>query len=236
MKKVRKSVSDKVLKGGQLGSSFIRHLGSEWKPLVETQNQILKFSKGETIFHQGDPVLGMHCINSGKVKIVMSYEPNGEHILRLANDGDIVGLRGVGGDEVYPVSGIALTDCTLSFLPITVFTSILKTNNQFCYYFMNVLAGELRNAERRNKDLARLEMLERIANALLYNLEVFGVQQGEAGLLSFTLSRKDYSAMVGTTYETTIRMLAELEMKKLIRLEGKEIRILNINGLKKLVK
>jgi CRP-like cAMP-binding protein len=41
--------------------------------------------------------------------------------------------------------------------------------------------------------------------------------------------------MASTTYETVIRMLSDLEKHKLIRLERKNIRVLNENGLRKLV-
>lgn len=235
MKKTRKSTASKLSGKDHPFSSFIVHLGTEWQPLIESHNALVHFHKGDIIFREGDPVEGMYCINEGKVKVFSEDPVQGEHIFRLAKDGDLLGLRGIGPELVYPVSAMALTDCTVSSLPISIFMSLLRTNNSFCFYFMNLLAGELRKTESDARAIARMEMRERIALAILRNLDAFGYTPGDAGLLSFTLSRKDYSAIAGTTYETVIRMLSELEKKKLIRLERKSIRILNETGLRKLM-
>jgi CRP/FNR family transcriptional regulator len=80
-------------------------------------------------------------------------------------------------------------------------------------------------------------MLERVALAILINLEAFGYdgEDGRTNVLGLTLSRADYSSLTGTTYETIIRMLAELERIELISLENKEIRILDEKGLRRLI-
>lgn len=236
MKKNKKTKSAKSPTETGGFSSFITHLGEEWKPLIESHNTILHFSKDDLIFSEGQPVEGMHCINHGKVKVFSFDPPDGEHILRLAKDGDIVGLRGIGPELKYPVSARALTDCTISFLSIEVFMSLLRTNSSFCYYFMNLIAAELRKSETQMRTIARMEMKERMAMAIIRNLEAFGYDPDDSGLLAFTLSRRDFSSIAGTTYETVIRMLSELEKRKLIRLERKHIRILNEPGLRKLVK
>ena len=48
------------------------------------------------------------------------------------------------------------------------------------------------------------------------------------------LSRQDLASYTGTTYETVFRMIQELVEAKHIKTEGKEVRILDIEGLRKL--
>lgn len=215
-------------------SSFVGYLGEQWTPLIETHNETISFKAGEMIFKEGDEVPGMYCLNSGKVKI-FSVDGKEEHILRLAGEGDLVGLRGIGKVLVYPASCVALTDCEMSFLPIHVFLSLLRTNSEFCFYYMNLISEELRRTERVIRIISRMEMRERIAFAIIRNLDAFGYDKDEKGLLAFTLSRREYASMASTTYETVIRMLSDLEKSKYIRLERKNIRILNENGLRKLL-
>jgi len=49
--------------------------------------------------------------------------------------------------------------------------------------------------------------------------------------LNVTMSRAEIADMAGTTTESTIRTLAQLQEEKLIKLEGKTIVISNLNGL-----
>ena len=42
---------------------------------------------------------------------------------------------------------------------------------------------------------------------------------------------KDFSDLAGTTYETVVRVLSDLDKEKIIRLEEKTIRILNEKAL-----
>lgn len=215
-------------------SSFTGYLGEQWTPLIESHNETIRFKAGDLIFKEGDEVPGMYCLNTGKVKIY-SVDNKEEHIHRLATDGELVGLRGIGKSLIYPASCVALTDCEMSFLPINVFLSLLRTNSEFCYYYMNLISEELRRTETVIRRISRMEMKERIAFAILRNLDAFRYDSSEKGLLSYTLSRKEYASMASTTYETVIRMLSDLEKHKLIRLERKNIRVLNENGLRKLV-
>ena len=70
-----------------------------------------------------------------------------------------------------------------------------------------------------------------MARALLENYKVFGFEKADSTKLSFTLSRKDLASKAGTTYETVVRVLAELSKNNIILAEGKSIHILNMDEL-----
>jgi CRP/FNR family transcriptional regulator len=210
-------------------------MGVSWEPVFNLNSIVRAYKKGATIFAEGDAVREMAFINTGKVKIVSEFGPETSHVLRLAKDGDIVGLRAYGNNNIFPISAIALTESELTFIPITLFDEMLHASNKFCYYFMMLLGSELRESESHMRDFSRLEMLERVALAILINLKAFGYSREKQGVLDFTLSRTDYSNIAGTTYETVIRMLSELEREGYIELENKEIRIVNEKGLRDLL-
>jgi len=73
-----------------------------------------------------------------------------------------------------------------------------------------------------------------VSSALMTIVDSFGFEKQDETLLSFTPSRKDIASLAGTTYETVIRVLGELEKENIIRLEGKSIRISDLLFLKKL--
>ena len=80
------------------------------------------------------------------------------------------------------------------------------------------------------KNLVNMSVKGRMAETLLYIEEVFGMD--EAGLLQYSLSRKDMAALTGTVYETVIRTLNELVKDGCISLEDRDIRILDADKMR----
>lgn len=198
----------------------------EWQYIFETHKQQKLVKAKEMIFNEGDPVEGIYFIESGKIK-VLSKAFNGENrIIRLAADGMILGHRGL-HSKFYPISAEALTDSVITFVPIKVFLNILKANPELAIYLINFMSDELKESEIRMKSLLIQDPRIRIAMILVKLIDCFGYLPEPETKLSFTLSRTDIANMAGTTYETTIRTIALFKKKKLIRLEGKEIHIIN---------
>lgn len=77
---------------------------------------------------------------------------------------------------------------------------------------MTLFAEELKHSEEKTM---HLPVINRIASAILMNYEAFGANQ-KTGELNFTISRQDYANRAITTYESTIRALADLKKEKII--------------------
>lgn len=207
----------------------------EWFPLVEHYKKNLFFEKGEYIFKEGEVVKGIKFIDKGRIKVVSKYDKSNEKIVRLAGNETFLGHRGFGSDKTYPVSAIALTETSITFLPDDIFYTLLKTNHQLSFYLLNFFADELRNSELEAKNYVRYTAKQRIVAAILNSVNAFGYDINEKNKLAYTLSRQDFANLASTTYETVIRCFSELDKQKIIRLEGKEIRILNRAKLSRLL-
>jgi CRP/FNR family transcriptional regulator len=189
------------------------------------------YKKGETIFKEGEPVNGMFFVDSGVVKVHKQWGDK-ELIVRIAKQGDIVGHRGLGSDLVYPVSATALEQVTICYIDMAFFMATLKVNPGFLYQLMMFFASELKESERRMRNLAHMPAKGRLAQALLALTEKFGVnEQGQIGL---PLSKQDLASYAGTTYETVFRMLQELTEDGMLKVDGKEITILEQDRLTEL--
>lgn len=211
-----------------------KYCSQEWHTLIDSNLKRFLFKKGDFIFRQGDKVEGIHIIVTGNVKVGILYPEHPERILRLAGPNKLLGHRGI-ANNYYPITATALTECEILFLPNNIFVSLLKTNPELSLYLINFLAEEIRDSEERLINLIQLEVKERMACVLIALAESFGFNQESPTKLAYTLSRTDFASFVGTTYETIIRTLFSLQKSKLIKLEGKEIHILNLNGLKKML-
>jgi CRP-like cAMP-binding protein len=201
----------------------------EWLPAIDANRKVYHLKKGELLFTEGEEVKGMFFINSGLVKVHKKWDDEKELILRFANKGAIVGHRGLGGDTIYPVSGTALAPTEVCFVDIDFFTATLKTNPDYLYSLMMFFAAELKESEKRMRNLAHMSTKGRIAYALVSLQNKFGTDTN--GYLSITLSRQDLASYTGTTYETLFKMMNEMATDNILRFAEKKIEIVNIAKL-----
>ena len=196
----------------------------DWLPAIDAARKSFHFKKGELLFTEGEEVTGMFFITTGLVKVHKKWGSDKELILRIAKDGDIVGHRGLGTDTIYPVSGTALDPTDACYVNLDFFNSSLKVNPDFLFQLMMFFAAELKESEKRMRNLAHMTVKGRTANALLALRQKFGITT--EGNLAITLSRQDFASYTGTTYETSFRIMNELANEKIIKSEGKNIYLL----------
>ncbi|MDN3654321.1 Crp/Fnr family transcriptional regulator [Ferruginibacter paludis] len=200
----------------------------EWLPAIGANRKIVSIKKGELLFNEGDVMTGIYFVNNGTVKVHKQWGQK-ELIVRFAKNGDIVGHRGLGADNIYPVSGTALENVTACFIPLDFFMSSLKINYDFMQRLMLFFAEELKQSERKMRNLAHMSVKGRVANALLLLQNKFGVKPD--GHINILLSRQDLASYAGTTYETVFRIMSDLAEQQLLKVDGKKITILNQEAL-----
>lgn len=213
-----------------------KYCSAEWKPLITHYKTSTDYPVGATIFSEGDPVLGIYQIYSGKIKVVTSFNSNKERIVRLAASDQMLGHRGLGGNMIYPVTAVTLEKSQISFIPIDVFYKAIKANSELAFQMLMFYADELKDSEKRMKMMASLTASEKVAVSIMTIINAFGFDKNDPTLLDFTPTRKDIASIAGTTYETVIRVLSNLEKSKVITLERKKIRVINLEYLKTICK
>jgi CRP/FNR family transcriptional regulator len=201
-----------------------QHCIPEWKEVIALKKTTLLVKKGKVIFREGEKVKGIFFLYSGHVKVHMQWKEEKDLILRFAAPGDILGHRGLGGIESYPVTATALEDSQLCYITNDFLESSLMANPRLTYKIMHFYAAELQRTEQRMRDMVHMEVKGRIAGALL-----------EIEALPFDITRQDIASYAGTTYETVFKFLTELTSAKIISTAGKNIRIDDPGRLKKYI-
>ncbi|WP_092723213.1 Crp/Fnr family transcriptional regulator [Hydrobacter penzbergensis] len=211
-----------------------KHCLSDWLPAVDKNRKSFHLKKGELLFREDEEVTGMYFIHTGLVKVHKKWGLEKELILRIAGNGAIVGHRGLGSDTVYPVSATALQPTDVCFIDLDFFRSTLKVNHDFLYHLMMFFAAELKESEKRMRNLAHMTVKGRIANALLTFKEKFGMNS--EGCIDLYLSKQDLASYTGTTYETLFRIMNEMTEEAAISVDGKKITIQNLDLLHRFIK
>ena len=188
--------------------------------------------KGELIFEEGETLNGIYCVKDGVCKLSKLSANGKDQIVKLVIKGDLLGQRSLIGDESANLSAVALNDMEVCFIPKSEIISDLQKNSNFSMDVLKQMAHDLKDSDNIIVNMAQKSVKQRLAEALLYNHDHFGVT--EDGFLSVVLSREDYANIVGTATESAIRILSQFKKEDYISTEGKQIKIKNLQGLKRI--
>jgi len=197
----------------------------QWLPAVASNRENYVYEKNELLFKEDDPVQGIYYVHSGIVKVHKHWGEDKELIVRFAGKGDIVGHRGLGTELVFPVSATALETSVICFLPVDFFKASLAVNHDYLYRLTMFFADELKESEKKMRDIAHMSVKGRLAQAILMLHEKFG--NNAHGNIDITLSRQDLASLAGTTYETVFRILTELTQDNILAVSNKDIAIID---------
>jgi CRP-like cAMP-binding protein len=213
-----------------LSSCFLcKHCIPEWKEAIGQKRKTLFFKKGKAIFLEGEPMKGLFFLYKGAVKIHKQWTDEKELIIRFATAGDIVGYRGLGVAQVYPVSATALVDTEVCFILNDFLDATFKINPGFTYSLMQYYSDELQKKEMRMYNLAAWEAKAKIAAVLLDLDTLFG--RDPKKFIAVPVSRQDIASYAGTTYETVFKVLRIFAKEGIISTSAKSIKLNNAKKL-----
>ncbi len=178
---------------------------------------------------EGAMVSGLFIILKGVAKVFRTGINGREQIVRFAKEGEIVGHRGFGSEESYPIGAIALEEVLLCYFSKEHLKEALLNSAKFSFDMMLFYANELNRSESKVKKISQMTVRERVIDTLLYINRKFGTTDGYLNLL---LTRKEYADYAGTTEEQVIRTLSSLKKEGLIGVRVKQISIIDLEGLK----
>ncbi len=184
-----------------------------------------QYLAGQAIFLEGSRALGLYCVHSGRIKISKTGGDGKEQIVRLAKGGDMLGYRGLVTGTLHSASAVALDDCTVCLVRKQDFFQQMADNPAFSDGLIQLLSKTLGETEERMLHLAYKPVRERLAEALLLLLRTFR-NESLPEALSFSITRDDLGALMGTTKETSTRMLSEFKAEGMLSTHGSAITIL----------
>jgi CRP-like cAMP-binding protein len=184
------------------------------------------FRKGEVIFHQETSCFGIHCIQSGSIKLYTVAEDGKEIINRIANPGDFIGLSSAFGFKKYVESAKVIDEASCCFIETSQIKNSLETLPMFLSQVMERLSLELSESNSRHADVVRKSVKARLASYLLKMSEV-SPSQSDHQKFKHHLSREEMANYIGSAHETLIRCLSEFKELGYIHEENKSFIILN---------
>lgn len=187
------------------------------------------YSRGDVVFEEGHYPKGLFCISQGKVKVTKIGDEGRDQIVRIDKRGEVLGYRSLFAKEPYSATATALEQSVICFIPARVIFDFMKSNSDLAFRMMEIMGQDLKAAEERLTDFTQKPVKGRLAQTLLSLMETYG--QTDEGYLDINFTRQEWANLMGTTTETAIRTLSDMNKEGLISLEGKKVRVLQPDQL-----
>ena len=189
-----------------------------------------KIAKGETIFVEGEDAIGFYLVVDGMVKIFKSSLEGKEQILHILGPGEPFGEVPVFIGEKFPASAEPIMDSCFLFFPRQDFVNLISGNPSLALNMMAVLSLRLRQFASQVENLSLKEVPARLAGYLIY----LSLEQGNRDFVKLDISKGQLASLLGTIPETLSRIFSKMSKEGLIKVNDRNIMLLDREGLEDL--
>ncbi len=215
--------------------SIFSILTPEEKEDLQNHIALAYYKKNEFIFKEGEKPSGFLFLLDGKVIIFKEGVGGREQIIRMTKPLGLIGYRALLAEEIHNGTAIALEDSTVGIISGDYLLHKLFKNPGFSFKVIQKLARELGFSNSRTVTLTQKHIRGRLAESLLLLKEKYG-WENDGATLKVYLSREDIANLSNMTTSNAIRTLSTFAGEKVIAIDGRKIRILDIHRLEKISK
>lgn len=194
---------------------------------LDTKKTHLKYLSGETIFKQGAFASHVLFVNEGLVRIYNQIDDSKQINIRIAREGDYMAFSTIFNKNTYEYSAVALSDATICMIEKEGLKNVILRNPGFAVQIISKNSlNESRYLEIIN-NVAHKQMRGKLASSLMY---LSSKEFLNDNIFNY-LSRKDIADFATITVESTVKFLKEFEREGIIKLNNKNITIIDFERL-----
>ena len=184
--------------------------------------------RGSVLFAEGEPARGIYILRTGRATVSISSSEGRVVILRMAEEGDVLGLNAVLRGSTYEATVKILGPSRVDFISRAELLQLVENSDAGAVAAMKLLSRELAELTERAKTL----LLPPTARARLAQLLLqWGrEQQGDtsrARVIDKVFTHEEVAQMIGSSRETVTRLLTSLSRRNVVQITSDSILINN---------
>lgn len=210
-------------------------LTTEQREFLSSNFTLQHYKKNETIYCEGESATHLMCLVTGKVKIYKDGVGGRSQIIRMIKPVEYFGYRAHFAKEEYVTAAAAVEPSIICLIPMSAIMTLVTQNSNIALFFIRQLSIDLGVADERTVSLTQKHIRGRLAESLLFLKESYGLEEDNS-TLSIYLSREDLANLSNMTTSNAIRTLSNFANERLITIDGRKIKIIDEEKLKKISK
>jgi CRP/FNR family transcriptional regulator, anaerobic regulatory protein len=186
--------------------------------------------QGQALYRSGDACGSVYLIRSGFIKTVVLHSDGREQVSGFYMAGEMLGLDGIASGK-HASDATALTDSDVCVLPYERLATMGHQAYTVQRHLYRMLSQEVVRKQSMMLLLGSMRADERVATFLLNLSQRFTAQGFSPSDFILRMTRDEIGSLLGMKLETVSRIFSKFQKAGVIRIEGKHVRIVSIDGL-----
>ncbi|TCP52422.1 CRP/FNR family transcriptional regulator [Tumebacillus sp. BK434] len=179
--------------------------------------------KREYIFTPDDPGNQVYMLKSGRVRISRLSETGKHFTLVILEPGDVFGENALFADEPRRNFAEVLDDAQICAIDKKEFEKIAMRNPSVSLKLAQIVEHRLNEAQEQIEHLVFYDVQTRLARLLLKLADIHGERVDGGVQIGIKLTHEDIASLIGSTRETTSKILNEFKANGWIDVKKRHI-------------
>ncbi len=207
-------------------SRMFADLSSENLEAVADVCSLKSLEKGEMLFREGDKAEGFYVLQTGAISVFKLTPDGREQIICVFRPPESFAEVTLATVEAYPANGVALENSKVILVQRAGFRDLIHRKPELSLHMLASMSLHLKHLVQTLQDYKGRQIEVRLADWLLRHVPV------DAASFELSVTKKNLAGQLGVTSETLSRTLARFRDEGLIRVEGRRVHLLLVDGLR----
>lgn len=203
---------------------------NDLKNFFDDNGEIVSFGRGNIIFEEGQNSNNIYLITKGLVKCHKLDEQGKELTTALFKEDDLFGYTSFTQNTVYTETATAVEDVELVAISKSELKNVLNSNHKVTLELIQLLTDDITGVKEQLLQMAYSSVRKRTATTILKFAEKLNQKTPD----TIRISRNDLASVAGIATESLIRTLSSFKDKGIIEIEGRNIKILDMEQLQQM--
>jgi CRP/FNR family transcriptional regulator len=204
---------------------------------IELLDDIIERSKplqkSQHLYREGDTFKSVFAVRSGAMKAYKTTDDGREQVTGFYFPGEILGMDGI-SNNLHASSAKALETAAVCEIPFTSLEKLSSMMPSLQRHFFQLMSREITEDQQLITLLSKNSADERVASLMLSISARNSKRKLSSTQFRLPMSRVDIGNYLGLTVETVSRVFSRMQKLDILRVDNKEIKILDLPGLQKM--
>lgn len=211
-----------------------RRLSEEDREELAAACRVERYGRGDLVFAEGDPAADFFTVVEGRIKVFKGTPDGRIVILEIFGPGDPVGAVAVYEELPYPATAVALEPTICLRTPKQDFYALLERRPSLVRGLLMALTHRLVLLTNRLAERTGGRVETRFARLFMKLSDDIGRQDRSGIFIPMALSRQELADLLGTTVETSIRIMSRWGKEGIVQTEKEGFFVTDVEALESL--
>lgn len=184
-----------------------------------------KISRGANLFRTGEHFNSLYAVKTGTFKTLVNNQDGTDQVIGFQMTGELLGLDGLGTGQ-HMCDAVALEDSEVCTIPYSRLDELAQQFHALQMHFHRIMSREIVKDQNAMLLLGSMRAEQRLS-AFLVNLAERQKARGFSSReMVLRMTREEIGSYLGMKIETVSRTLSKLQKDALIKIDQKNLTIL----------